>query len=166
MIFGHARIPIMHLDAAASVRGAASCDRSWRRSDGNGWTGLVKYWGVGRHSPRIGRRYSRRISGSRATGHRTLSKAAQAQRRLEHIIGGVRADKDSRRGNALAEIDNAAAPWGRVAALSSHRFRRSVADHYRRLKCLIEILLGCRTGRRESEPTARQVSCLMHIATA
>src|SRR6266481_4593575 len=89
------------LDAAANVRGAASCDRSWRRSDGNGWTCLVGHRGVGGNSPRIGGRYSTGATGSRTTGHRTLSKAAQARRRLEHIIGGVRPDKDSRRGNAL-----------------------------------------------------------------
>src|SRR6266567_3314724 len=61
--------------------------------------------GIGRNSSRIGGRYSTGAIGSRAQRQRTLSKSPQAQRRMEHIAGGIARGKIRGEKMHLAEID-------------------------------------------------------------
>ena len=100
MIFGHARIPIMHWmrqQASEALLHATEAGEEVTAMGGRVSLDIGELAGT-HHAPVDDILQELVVH---ATGHRTLSKAAQAQRRLERIIGGVRSEKDSRRGNAL-----------------------------------------------------------------
>ena len=100
MIFGHARIPIMHWmrqQASEALLHATEAGEEITAMGGRVSLAMAELVG---HSPHICGRYSAGATGARAQGHRTISKAARAQRGLEHIARGVCPEQDSWRGNA------------------------------------------------------------------